>query len=560
MVTRFGLAEQQARRLAEAEAMKAQATVAFFANLLSKANPAFSRGQDLSVREALAAASAEMAQALASQPEVEATVRQSIGASFNALGSFAQAERELRRAVAVSAHPSVPREVRARSHLTLGQLLADQGRLREASAAMAEAETLAAAGLRDAGLVLNIAHSRLTLQLGLGEGADLAGQSAALLQRTRALQPPDPRLLAHVAEAHAVAIERAEPERSLALRREALAALHAAQGELSPEVMAVTNGLAAALLRLGRFEESAALREGLHERLLGVLGPAHPTTLGSLLNLAHLRQNRGETAEALRMLEDARAAAERLPESLDVRYRIQQSLSTAYFSLGRLDEAEAAGLAASEGFVRLQGERHADSVLAMTSLATLLAHRDKPEQAAPWFARALAATEQNLGPEHPQTLATLSEYAAFLRDAGRLEESLQRFADLLAMLERIEGPHGPQTLITIYQYGGALQQAGRHAEALPLTRRLHERAAAVLGPGNPFTLLAPNRHARSLIGTGDLEQAEALLRPSWDALSQAGNAQFAGFVAESFVQLAEARRDPAGAARWRERAAALQGQ
>jgi len=553
-VTSFALSEQQARRAAEAEAHKAQATLAFLSSVLSQANPVFSRGQELSVREALESASQGMASALANLPAVEATVRQTIGSSFNSLGRFDAAERELRRAVEVAlSSPEVDEATRIGALLSLSEALATQGRMIESLDFQEQAEArVAALAKPDPATLLRTDHARLSLDYHMDQAVDLRQRSAELLQRARAAQPSDHRRTAFLMELHAYASEREDPAQSLSQRREAIELLSREFGELSPDVLTARDNLASALMRLGELEQALEIRQGIHQQLIQVLGPAHPTTLAAGSNLAHLWQNTLGAQQAIELLQAQAELARQLPDSLAVGHVIQQGLAAAYYAQGDIEAAMQASQLALDGMLHVYGERHPETILSMSSYATLLALQDRNEQAAPWFERAQAAVEQNLGPDHPQSLNVASEYAAFLRDAGRLDESLQRFADLLERLQRLEGPNAPQTLMTIYQYTGALQRAGRFAEALPLTERLLQQAPGVLGSGNPFTLLAPNRHARSLIGVGQLEPAEVLLEESWNLLYQSADANpsFAGYVAESLQMLAQARGDEAMAEHW----------
>jgi tetratricopeptide (TPR) repeat protein len=92
------LEERTARLKAVTETGKAIATSQLLQQLLSSAEPDSGRGSDYTVRQLLDDFSGSLTNQLAAQPEVEATVRLTIGWTYHTLGVLSKAEPNLRRA------------------------------------------------------------------------------------------------------------------------------------------------------------------------------------------------------------------------------------------------------------------------------------------------------------------------------------------------------------------------------------------------------------------------------------------------------------------------------
>ena len=103
-----GEAEKQQRRLAETnearakdETAKAKAVTDLLQDMLSSASPYEDKGPDYTVRQLLDDFVAGLHNQLADQPEVEATVRHTVGRTYQALGFYREAEPQLRAALEI---------------------------------------------------------------------------------------------------------------------------------------------------------------------------------------------------------------------------------------------------------------------------------------------------------------------------------------------------------------------------------------------------------------------------------------------------------------------------
>lgn len=95
LVVGLGVAAQQARE-ARAQAERAQAAARFLAQMIDWADP-LQGGGDITLRQAIDRAAAEVGQRFADQPELEADVRLALGRGYNALLAYDAAQTQLDR-------------------------------------------------------------------------------------------------------------------------------------------------------------------------------------------------------------------------------------------------------------------------------------------------------------------------------------------------------------------------------------------------------------------------------------------------------------------------------
>ncbi|MDW8478984.1 MAG: serine/threonine-protein kinase [Xanthomonadales bacterium] len=557
----FALREQAARLAAEEAHRRANAHLDFVRGVLSQANPALADSVNVTVGEALKAASRMVAESYADTPELEVELRVLLGNLWLSLDRWSDAIPEFEAALARGREHFAPddrqlliaRSERAQAIGLLGDLRTARRELAETLVAMSR--TMAP----DDPALLDARRAMVRLRFDLDDTAGLKEELADLVARLGTPRDRASRELAvELDNLRALrAMRDGELEEGLALRLQALERAKAYFGPDGMPTLLATENLAAAYDRLGRTEEAIALLEGLAEEMRKRLGENHQVTLRVRNMLAVQWLKRGELERAGREAEALLAALDRAGVQGRVRGGVLSLLTNVHYSRGEYERAllfseQAVSLALSE-----YGEEHEETIRAMISHANVLLGARRTDEAATWFERMLAATRRRYGPEHPGSLAASGEYAAFLRDQGRLEEAIALFAETLPVSERRLGPRHEQTLLLKYQYAGALQRAGRFAEAEKLSAEVLAGAPA-LGEASALALLAPNRHARSLLGLGRLAEAERLLRASWKTMADRGApAEWRSWVADSLAEVAGRKGDEEAAERWRRRARAL---
>lgn len=158
------------------------------------------------------------------------------------------------------------------------------------------------------------------------------------------------------------------------------------------------------------------------------------------------------------------------------------------------------------------GPDHADVASDLNNLAVLLHDSGRAEEAEPLLRRALAISEQALGPNHPDVAIRLNNLALLLEDTGRAQEAEPLHRRALAIGERELGPDHIDVVKYINNIASMLVDAGRSAEAEPLYGRALTIGERTLGPDHPVVAACLNNLAFLLDSTGRSTEAEPLYR------------------------------------------------
>ena len=463
-----GLEAARARDRARTEVATTRAVNDFLATMLVSADPEQARGEGLTVREVVDAASAGIDGAFPDRPLVEASVRSTLGATYRSLGLYDRAETHLSIAARLaSAHagPDDPASIAIRR--SLGTLAVDRGRFEDAEALFAAVQASLdrtggdpAERLRTGGEIARLRTEQGNLEDASAMLARLADEAATVLG------PDDPARLTMVHN-HASTLRL-------------LGDLHAAE-ELSREVL------------------------DARER---TLGPDHPHTLYSANALAAVLQRRGdlESAEAMYL------------RTLDARIRVlgadhpgvntvRMNLANLYLTTGRLEAAAPLVAAALESCRRTFGPTHPRTLMAVNMHGYLLEDLGRLDEAEAAYRDAIRLFGAAYGPSNPEWYPPGNNLASLLQTRGDLEAAVARFQDLVEQARR----HLPETqlyrLVIENNAGDCLRAAGRLADARPLLEESLARLESGLGPDHPRTLKARARLTA-------LEEAERSAVPS----------------------------------------------
>lgn len=296
------------------------------------------------------------------------------------------------------------------------------------------------------------------------------------------------------------------------------------------------------------------LREALASRGK-LLGPDHPDTVTSMVNLAYLRVQEAKLEEAEKLLVDAVARADaHLTPQQRVRSGAKLCLGMLLYDRGRWDESEAmlrAGLEEArsapgdnvngiaqianslaitlrhqnkldeaESLYRAQlevvsarsGAEHAFALQLMNNLASLLHQRGNWDEAERLYRASVAGRDRLLGPNHPETISTRTNLAKFLADRQRFDDALPMYAEVLAAARAGLGPEHTTTLTILNNYAKALQDANRLEEAEEMARLVVDLRTKVLGPDHPNTMISMSNLATLLAFRGKPDQSIEMQR------------------------------------------------
>jgi serine/threonine-protein kinase len=395
----------QARR----EAQKAEEINAFVRGMLAAADPMNpgEGGLALTVADVLERAAARVDLDLASQPDVQAAVRATIGTAYQGLGLYDDAEAQLSEAVRIQEgevgpeHPDV-----AVTRTDLAEVLKSKGDLTAAEPMYREAvevlrKSLGAEAAEVADAVDGLAQ--LLQAKGELEEAERLQREALAIRRKRL--GDDPRSVAESLNNLGVVLgTRGDYAAAEPLHREALAILEEQGLAADPHIAAGLTTLAFVLDQQGKYEEAAVrYREGLEMRRR-LLGDEHPSVAWTRYNYADFLYSRGDYDEASRLSREALSLRGRiLPDAHPV---VSASLGVLGRSLMQLGDLDGAERALSDSLDVRRASLPAGHWLIASAESTLgecLVLRERFREAETLLLRSYEVLVSELGPEHPRS-------------------------------------------------------------------------------------------------------------------------------------------------------------
>ncbi len=130
--------------------------------------------------------------------------------------------------------------------------------------------------------------------------------------------------------------------------------------------------------------------------------------------------------------------------------------------------------------------------------------------AEPHLERAFSIRKEELGERHLETLYAMSNLAVFYNDQGRYEEAERLFSDALKNLRILKGDEDRATISCTNNLASVYKKLGRHTEAEALYSRVLEVSRRVLGAEHIETLAAMNNLATLYYKLGKHQKAEKL--------------------------------------------------
>ncbi len=332
------------RNLARAERDRAGQIAGFLQRLFATGEPNASRGHELTVREMLARASAQLASELAAQPARRAELLLTLGSVYYSLGEFREAAARFDEALAAfrglpHADPDRLAEALAWRGDT-GRLL---GELDAAERDLQQALDLLAArhgpdGEPVAGVLLKLGRVRAMR----GEPAEAEALERRALGILEAQDLPNRLLTAEVLVALGTSLgEQARLAEAEVVSRRAIALQREVLGSESTELIDGLTSLGATLAALRRFSEAEPLLLEADRLEARLRGEANPTRYQNFNNLAALASQQKDYAKAERYYRRALAlAAPTLEARHPHRYFLLNGLGISLTELGRFAEAE----------------------------------------------------------------------------------------------------------------------------------------------------------------------------------------------------------------------------
>jgi tetratricopeptide (TPR) repeat protein len=510
----------QARR-AEASA---QAVNDFLQNdLLAQASAATQSGlgakpdPDLKVRTALDRAAARIGGKFRGHPDVEGSIRYTMGQTYTDLGLYPEARKQLEQALDLERRALGEKNPHTLKTMTrLARVAELEGKYPEAEA--------------------------------------LLSQAIAIQRRVLGSENPDT-LYSMVLLLTVYGLEGKQVPEGLGM--ETLAMERRVLGPEHPGTLALMNNLANGYQSDGKFAPAEALHSQALEIQRRVLGPEHPDTLRSMANLANVYEDQGKYAQAEALYSQTLEIQRRVlgpehPETLGN----MDNLATLYAEEGKYPQAEALHSQTLEIQRRVLGPKHPATLGSMDNLAGVYADEGKYAQAEAVFSRTLEMMRSTLGPEHAITVLTLADFASVYQREGKYDLAEKYEAQALAGQRRALGAEAPDALTCEADLALAYVSQGKFTEAEPVARETLE-ADKKVRPDDWQRYRAGSLLGASLAGEKKYAEAEPLLLEGYQGmlvrkdLIDASDRSHLELAHQWLVQLYAASGKPDKAAEWK---------
>ena len=229
------------------------------------------------------------------------------------------------------------------------------------------------------------------------------------------------------------------------------------------------------------------------------LGPHHPLTLDSQRGLAWALRRAGRVDESIAMFERVVADTGRiLGEDHPNTPQAQRELAWALRRAGRVDESIAMFERVVADTSRVLGEDHPNTQRARVWLADALRREGRVDEALTQFERVVADTSRALGEDHPNTQQARVGLAKTLRRAGRVDESIAMIERVVADTSRTLGEDHPDIQRARMDLAETLRQAGHDDESIAMFERVVADTSRTLGEDHPDTRQARRELAEAL--------------------------------------------------------------
>jgi serine/threonine protein kinase/tetratricopeptide (TPR) repeat protein len=313
------LAQTNAQR-AQREAAKAGQVNRFLREMLSAASPAVAKGADPTVRQTLDSAVQKLDDGmLAEQPEVQASVRYTIGAAYVALGQTAAAQPQLDAALNLQQatlgkdHPDVATILH-----TLGELAMDK---RDWGAAVDNYRLALAIRRKHFGeeheLVAATSMSLANALVSAGKADEADALHEKAIAMTRKLSGERSTRTARALSIRGILLSsRGDWAGAEALHRHAEEIYRAELGDDHISVAIVVHNIALARLRQGDYDGAEPLLRKVLPIYRATYGPEHPDLLGPMNNLHRVLARKGDPEAGPLMMDILRLQAARVTNEI----------------------------------------------------------------------------------------------------------------------------------------------------------------------------------------------------------------------------------------------------
>lgn len=480
--------------IAKREAETARQTTAFLVDLFRISDPSEARGNSMTAREVLDKGAARVDKQLAKQPQIQATLLDTLGTVYMGLGLYDQAGPLLQSAVAKRQGlvPSEPADL-ALSLRHLGDLQTLRAANQDAESAYRRAISLQNSRPPDQRDKLALACSLF----GLGNLLEDAGRSAEAERTLRDALALQQRLytdtsvdcqgsqghakadIARTLQELAWAVRDRDLDEAIPIMRSAVAMQRAVWGaEPYPDYADALNDLSVILQYKGDYAESEQLLRESLAMTRHLLGDKHPEIARKLQNLGVLLQAKGD-------LEGASS-------------NFRQALAMQRELLGNV---------------------HPDVALTLHNLAGVIYSQGNVRGAVETERESLRIYREIYAGDHPDVAREMGMLGYYLTENGDYPAAETSLEDGLAMRRRLFGDSHPEIASSLLYVAIFQVATHRYPDALNSSQQSMNMFTAALSASHWKTAIAQAVHGAALTGMGKYPEAEEQLVHAYTILS-----------------------------------------
>lgn len=420
------------------------------------------------LRRALDSTVSRLEGRFAEEPAAEAEIRLTIARGYMRLTHYEAAEPQVTRAIEILTEAfGGDDEWSQKAWYLLADLYMSTGRLDDAERIYAENQSRAARFGND--VPLSARHNLASLRRRQGRYTEAVAAHRAILEEVRSKHAEGDRRTLVAKSSLAMALQDTGGfEEAEQLLRETLSGRLQLEGEDDLDTATAQSNLAACLIDVDRFDEAEALLATARATYVSRVGESHGHTIALDTHRVEVlrQQERYGEAEAL-----ARELLERATSHLGAGQRL------------------------TENVVQLLGG--------------VLLSAGRPDEALPYFERALAYREDALGADHPDTLASLLQKSLALRRVESVEQAEVTLRELIARARVRLGRSHRQTLRALYVFAELLHDQKRYDEELPLREEILETRRVFDGDRALSVASAAHDLGYALLRLGRAEEARS---------------------------------------------------
>jgi serine/threonine protein kinase/tetratricopeptide (TPR) repeat protein len=438
----------QARRIA-VERAHAEEVSSFLVGMFEQADPEQSRGNDITVKEMLDAASRRLDIELLDQPSTKSRLLATLGTVYGRLGIYEDARKSLEEALALRRNTLSPGDPQiAEGERRLAEVLIESDEVGQAEVLLQSALDIYRRELGESSPEFALTLKKLARlrqkQERLDESAALYAQCVGILE---AVNPPQFATLVSTLNDWAVLLDyRKDFARAEQTYRKALDLGQGKLGANHPLIAESMLGLAVSLDGQTRFAEAQPLYAESIRLYRQILGADHPQTAQVLANYGSFLRRAGKLAEAEAVLSET----------------------------VRLNTA-------------INGPEHLRTAYAKVSLALVLLESQRPADAKREFEAALATYAHELPADHQYVGAALLGLGRAQLELQQAREALETLSRAAAIARKQYAPNSVVVASITAAQGGALLSTNRLKEAEAPLLESYPILLAVRGPNDVYT-------------------------------------------------------------------------